>query len=277
MSLGRLGMRLATCRALRDATLAEGRVFDSAVDPLDLTVATDRQPILIVTTDDHETEEVKGRDLMGPQTACDLVIEAAIGSRVEVTGPDGEGGETTIEIPHTDEGMELMLDLMEHQVVAALTQEQTDWSRVWLKLVPRVSRRLSRRGATVEKGVRFAARQLVLTCDLIEAPAPGAAIAEGSSWHDLLTVMEADDALASFAGVLRAEIEGKPLTDWRRAAIMLGIHRSTANALGIGPILDLDDDPETLEEAIVSGSDTEVTVDQDMLDAQGMGEDGEDA
>ena len=45
--------------------------------------------------------------------------------------------------------------------MAALIRERTPWSRVWMKLVPRVSRRLSRRGASVEKGVRFAARQIV--------------------------------------------------------------------------------------------------------------------
>ena len=166
MSLSRLAMRVAAARALKGATLAEARVFDSAVDPIDQTIAETRQPILIVTTDDHEVE-VTGRDLGHGNISCDLVIEAAIASRVELNTPDGDGGEVTIAIPHTDEGMELALDVMEHQVMAALTRERSDWSRVWMKLVPRVSRRLSRRGASVEKGVRFAARQIVLTCDLI--------------------------------------------------------------------------------------------------------------
>ena len=33
----------------------------------------------------------------------------------------------------------------------ALIRERTPWSRVWMNLVPRISRRLSRRGASVEK------------------------------------------------------------------------------------------------------------------------------
>jgi len=186
MSLSRLAMRIAAARALRGATLEEARVHDSAIAPIDQTIAEERQPILIVTTDDHELE-VTGRDLFHGNVSCDLVIEAAIAARVEVAGE-----ESVITIPHTNEGMELALDLMEHQVMAALTRERSDWSRVWMKLVPRISRRLSRRGASVEKGVRFAARQIVLTCDLIEPPTDGAVIAEGTAWADLLSVMEED-------------------------------------------------------------------------------------
>ena len=247
MSLARLAMRIAAARALRGATLAEGRVHDSAIAPIDQTIAEERQPILIVTTDDHEME-VTGRDLFHGNVSCDLVIEAAIAARVEVAGE-----ESVITIPHTDEGMELALDLMEHQVMAALIRGRTPWSRVWMKLVPRISRRLSRRGASVEKGVRFAARQIVLTCDLIEAPTDGAAVAEGAAWYDLLGVMDADTDLAPIAQMLRVEIEGQPLADWHRAANMLGIHLETADAIGLGPVLDLSEDPEVFEEAEITG------------------------
>jgi len=250
MSLARLAMRIAAARALRGSTLAGPRVYDSAIAPIDQTIAEERQPILIVTTDDHEME-VAGRDLFHGNVSCDLVIEAAIAARVEVGG-DGEP-ESIITIPHTDEGMELALDLMEHQVMAALIRERTPWSRVWMKLVPRLSRRLSRRGASVEKGVRFAARQIVLTCDLIEATTDGAAIAAGTAWADLLGVMEEDTDLAPIARMLRSEIEGTPLADWRRAANMLGIQFETANAIGLGPVLDLSEDPEVFEEAEITG------------------------
>jgi len=246
MSFARLAMRIAAARALLGSTLAETRVYDSAIAPIDQTIAEERQPILIVTTDDHALD-VTGRDLFQGSVSCDLVIEVAIAARVEVAG-----GESVITIPHTDEGMELALDLMEHQVMAALTRERSAWSRVWMKLVPRISRRLSRRGASVEKGVRFAARQIVLTCDLIEAPTDGAAVAEGTTWADVLSVMEDDADLEPIARMLRSEIEGTPLADWRRAANMLGIHLETANAIGLGPVLDLSEDPQILEEVEVT-------------------------
>ncbi|MFM8745986.1 MAG: hypothetical protein ACKOED_04885 [Aestuariivirga sp.] len=246
MSLSRLAMRIAAARAVRGATLAEDRVFDSAIDPIDLAIAGNRQPILVVMTDEHEAIPV-GRDLFHADISCDLVIDAAIAARVEI------GGEVSITIPHTDEGMELVLDMMEHQVIAALTRECSGWSRVWMKLVPRVKRRLSRRGASAEGGVRFAARQIVLTCDLIEAPAGGAAIVAGSAWADVLTVMEEDAALKPIADLLRLTIEGAGVAEWKRAANMLGIHKATAKAIGLGPVLDEGADPASVAAVTVTG------------------------
>lgn len=242
MSLARLAMRIAAARALKGATLAGDRVFDSAIDPIDQTIAETRQPILVVMTDDHEAD-ITGRDLTYGDARCDLVVEAAIAARVEIPATDGDGNAMTIAIPHTDEGMELVLDMIEHQVVAALTRERTDWSRVWMKLVPRISKRLSRRGASAENGVRFAARQIVITCDLIEPPVAGADIQSGTTWDDVLTVMSADEVLVPVANMLRAEIEGEPASDWQRAANSLGITLNTAEDLGIGGVLDEDGHP----------------------------------
>lgn len=253
MSLSRLAMRIAAARALKGATLAEARVFDSAIDPIDQTIAETRAPVLIVTTDDYEVDTI-GRDLMHGNTRCELVIEAAIASRVEVSG------DVSLSIPHTDEGMEIVLDLIEHQVMAALTRERTAWSRVWMKLVPRIHKRSSRRGASVEHGVRFAARQIVLSCDLIEAPTDGAPIMSGSAWEDVLDLMGEDEALSAIADLLRSTIEGQPLADWRRAANMLGVHLTTTDAIGIGPILDRTADPEALEEILVAGDPSDLVV-----------------
>jgi len=262
MSLARLAMRVAAARAVKGVTLAEDRVFDSAIDPIDLTIAENRSPILIVMTDEHETLPV-GRDLFHADVSCDLIIEAAIASRVEIEG------EASITIPHTDEGMELVLDMMEHQVIAALTRERSGWSRVWMKLVPRVKRRLSRRGASAEGGVRFAARQIVLSCDLIEAPTDGAAIVAGSTWADVLAVMEADEALEPIADLLRLTIEGAEVAEWKRAANMLGIHQATANAIGLGPVLDEGDDPAEVEVMVVTG-DISATLDDEAATEQGF-------
>jgi hypothetical protein len=238
MSLTRLVMRLAAARALLDRTLAGPRVFDSAVDPIDQTIAETRQPLIVVTTDEHALD-VTGRDLNSGAHRCDLVIEIAIASRVEVPATDDEGGQITIAIPHTDEGMELTLDIMEHQVARALNRDDNAWSRVWMMLVPRITRSLSRRGASAENGVRFAARQLVLTCDLVDTPVAGGTIAPNSAWGEVLSLMEADPDLASIAGLLRAETEGTPLADWRRAAEALGIPLEVADQIGIGPVMDL--------------------------------------
>ena len=91
------------------------------------------------------------------------------------------------------------------------------------------------------------------TCDLIEAPADGAAVAAGTAWADLLSVLEEDADLAPIARMLRSEIEGAPLADWRRAANIMGIHLKTADAIGLGPVLDLSEDPQIFEEAEITG------------------------
>lgn len=252
MSLTRLVMRIAAAHAVRDRTLAGPRVFDSAVDPIDQTIAEHRQPLIVVTTDEHALD-LTGRDLGSGHHACDLVIEIAIASKVDVPAADGQGGQITIAIPHTDEGMELTLDIMEHQIAAALMTDDGAWSRAWMMLVPRVTRRLSRRGASAENGVRFAARQIVLTCDLVDTPVAGGTIAPNTAWGNILALMAADPDLARIAGLLRTEIEGNPRVDWRRAAAELGITRESADQIGIGPVLDLEDDPEALEQVTIDG------------------------
>jgi hypothetical protein len=115
-------MRLAAARALRDRTLARARMFDSAVDPIDQTIAENRQPLLVLTTDEHEAD-ITGRDLAGHAQRCDLIIELAIAARVEVPARDDQGSQITMAIPHTDEGIELTLDMMEHQVVSTLMRD----------------------------------------------------------------------------------------------------------------------------------------------------------
>ncbi len=82
----------------------------------------------------------------------------------------------------------------------------------------------------------------------------------GSTWEDMLAVMAEDEALSPISDLLRATIEGQPLADWRRAANMLGIHLATADAIGIGPILDPAADPEALGEIRITGGPSDVVL-----------------
>lgn len=273
MSLPRLAMRLAASRALLNRTLAGARVFDSAVDPIDQTIADTRQPILVLTTDEHEVE-LTGRALGSGITRCELVIEMAIAARVEVPARDGLGEQITIAIPHTDEGMELTLDIMEHQVLSVLNRDDNAWSRLWMKLVPRVTRRLSRRGASSENGVRFAARQLVLACDLVDEPVPGSSLVAGTAWGDVLAAMDADQVLAPIAGMLRAEIAGNPLPEWEQAAQTLGVPLEVINQLGFLPVLDQDGNPVPIAAVEMDEEGNRETIlDEEMALAEG-GPDG---
>ena len=81
--------------------------------------------------------------------------------------------------------------------------------------------------------------------------------------------MEADEALEPIAALLRLAIEGAEVAEWKRAANMLGIHQATANAIGLGPVLDEGDDPAGVEVMAVTG-DISATLDEDAATEQGF-------
>lgn len=235
MSLTRFAVRLCAARALRGSTMAEDRVFQSVIDPLDTKVAANLAPTLIVNTDDHSCD-TEGRDLTGGEERLDLVIECTIAARVTTTGQDGEGEITTVEIPAHDTGMDLTLDIVEHQVVRALVRGGGDWGALWRRFVLRVHTRKSRRGADTS-GVRYAARQLVITCDAISDPVGGEDISPGTVWGDLLALMDADPSLSPVASLIRGQIIGSgDNPDWTRSAAMLGVNADIIQDIGHGPI-----------------------------------------
>lgn len=258
MSIIRLAVRIAAVHALRDATLAEGRVYDSSTTPLEATLREQPQPFLMVTTDAHE-RSVTERDLGHGEDTLELVIEAAIASRVTVQMPDGSAV-PSITIPNTDAGMELTLDLIEAQVGRALQYQGTEWSRVFGLLVPRITRRLSRRGASAEDGLRFAARQIVLTCDPLADPVPGEALPPGGAWAAFLAAVEADADLAALAPVLRLHIEGAAAPTWQGIAALLGSSMTTVDAIGLAPL-------------VLSNAGAAVEVEQITAEPEGPGDD----
>lgn len=242
MSLTRLAVRIAAVQALRGSTLAEGRVYDSSTSPLDAVLQEQPLPFLMVTTDSHE-RAVTGLDLSHGDDGLDLVIETAIASRVVIPAiAPGDTEAVEITIPNTDAGLEFTLDLIEAQVARALTARDTAWSRVFCALVPRIVRRTSRRGASAENGLRFAARQIVLSCDPLADPTPGPegeVARAGSAWALFFDTLEATPELAALSPIFRQEIIGGAAT-WDFIRRSMGISAETVDALGLAPLV-LDD------------------------------------
>ncbi len=233
MSLVALAARIATVRALSGATLAGSRVYDSAIDPIDQTITEDRAPVLVIITEDDEATP-EGRDILNASRQMELVIEVAVASRVAVPNPEAEEDEIqVIEIPHTDAGLEITINLICRQVMRTLLSDQGPWATLWRRIVLAPSKIQSRRGAGSEKGVRFAARQLTITTETLSEP-PTGAVATGF-WADFLAALEGDAQVSGLAPVIRAEIEGPPLPDWRRFLADLGANPVTARAMGFGP------------------------------------------
>jgi hypothetical protein len=230
MSIARTAARIAAVRAITGRTLAGERVADSAIDPIDIAVVDERIPIITVTTDDDVLDELGGRDIQGGTRRVDLVFEAAVATKVEVNG------EVTIVIPQTDFGIEMSLDIIEQQIERALFASETDWSRCFMRLVPRIFRRTSRRGAGSRKGARFAARQIVYSIDIIACPQPGVPLVPGLPYDDLLALMAATPDLEPFSRLMRSIIEGDPLSDWHATIAQAGLLPSEARAIGIMPV-----------------------------------------
>lgn len=236
MGLTRMVSRIAAVRALTGRTIAEGRVFDSTIQPIDVIAKGERYPVIVITTD-NETSEITGRDLTGGTEDTEFVVEIAVTQGVTVTS-----GEVTLEVPTTDNGLERLLDILEFQVKVGLLREATGWSRAWKLLVPSISRTLSRRGATSEDGVRFAARQIVINCQMIGIPPEGEELRDDDAWEVVLGLMEADEHLAGTGALVRSLLVGRgaALPDWQRQADALGILHEASRKIGLGPVFDED-------------------------------------
>lgn len=235
MSLVRFAVRQCAARSLRGATLAEGRVWQSVIDPISAKVSSERAPVLIVNTDDHK-QDGAGRDITGGDAQLELVIEAAIAAKVTTTGRDGDGDEVAVTIIEADSGLDLTLDILEHQVIRAMIRPGV-WPDLLRRFVPKVHSRTSRRGADAQ-GTRWAARQIVFTCDTLAEPVGGEALAPGAVWGDFIAAMESEPELSVIAPLIRGVIEGDA-DDWARSAAMLGIGQETD--IGAAPFIRDDD------------------------------------
>jgi hypothetical protein len=269
MSMTRLAVRLAAVQALLGATLAEGRVYDSDTTPID--AALDKQPLpfLMVTTETHQ-RDITGLDLTHGNDSLELVVVVAIAASVSVEAPDGSST-VQIVIPATDAGLELTLDLVEAQIARALTSRLTEWSRVFCGMVPRITGRMSQRGASAEEGIKFAARQIIFTCDCLADPVPGEALPDAGSWAAFMAAMEASE-LAPLAPLIRAQIEGAETLDWVRISQMLGISDEAMDGIGLAPaVLSVGGDPVQMDEVVVvpeEGADMALT--EEAADEQGV-------
>lgn len=232
MALTSLFVRLATVYALRGGTLVGDRVLDSAIVPIDQRAKAEREPALVVYSDDFAVDQIEGRDLLTGERSLQITIEAVVADQAE---REVEGvTEVVVTIPETDEGLELQLNLIERQILRRLQADANPWSEIWRALVLKVRKFESRRGAGQGDGVRFAARQLVLT--LVPLAEPGFGAAPQGAWRLCLDQIAAEPDLAGLAELLEAEFAGEPLVDWRVAQGLLGLSREGVAGMGVSPV-----------------------------------------
>jgi hypothetical protein len=171
MSLNRLLLRSLAIAAitqqpddLRPPTLAEDRVYDSRLDPLEFTADNSEIPCVIVYTDDDESD-LQNRGMGdGPRRRhVELRVEIVLGSCSESV--IDEQAQLVYVVPTTDSQLEARLDMFEQQVKWALmdlpNRRYTNAFRGFVIRVEKISSHVQRD----ETGNnRVAARRLHLTC-----------------------------------------------------------------------------------------------------------------
>ena len=200
--LGRIALRMAIVEALRGNTLVGQNVLDSEIGALDVgadgTVVTDQEkPFISVYTETSKQEGENpggGADLRSLHIsgATDIVLE--FGVTAAMVDRDDENGSATViglQIPATDANLEFMLDVIERQIVNALTDPRNAWAEIF-RSMHATSLKVDRRRTSSAETTKIAARQLVITVDLLPDPVYGEPVASTSAWARFFAKLAAD-------------------------------------------------------------------------------------
>lgn len=166
MSLARTALRLVAIEALKGATMAGGRVFDSRMDDLSPDAFTgDELPTALVFTD-QDAGDAFSKQNGGPpfNRQTELTIELGMTQRVRTEEEEGADPQYLILYPNTDARLEAALDLFEFQVLRRL-QYADDALPILFRRFWRITKYECHRQVFDESGVKVACRMLTLVCN----------------------------------------------------------------------------------------------------------------
>jgi hypothetical protein len=243
-----LVMRTALKQLLLGNTLAEGRVFDSAIAPVDQ--IAESLPFVAVSTEDAEYTDIGAFDLMSGNREVHLVIEIACATTTPVT-IDGNSA-TTISIPETDAALEATIDFLSRQIFRLMTAGSGTWFDIFRSVCLTVDQVSVKRGVSDKNGSRFAARQFVLQAQVISEPEVGAD--PSGVWARAVEAMAQEPELANLAQIMEQLIKGEEIPEWPQFAAAVGLLPEAASMINLGPIdpdlggADTSDDPALVTE-----------------------------
>lgn len=224
MSFAKLPLRIATVLALRGKTWVGDAVFDSSILPLETRIAdSGGLPFIVVYTDDSHADVSAGCDLTGGVATVDLIIHAAVATEYRA---DAAG--TVVMVARSDAGFEAQLDVIEAQITRALQRGDDGWCELWRAFATGRTSIRTRRGGVARKGARFAAREMVLTVNVVPDPA---GTGDEYPWSLAIDRFAAEPDTADLAQVLRAFVAPDDAPEWRRIYRTLGLDAATARSL----------------------------------------------
>ena len=245
MSLVGLAIRIALTQAIRGRTIAEDRVYDSAIETLDQMAKGEARPLVIVSVDDAEGGSMGDCASLMAADRMNILIELASAGPVEIEGEDGAEADTQVATESTSQASEMTLDVLWRQISRVLLTPVGDpWADLWRSLCTVTAVEL-KRGGSADAGVRFASRFYLVTVNPMADPDFG--VAPSAVWRDLIEALDAA-GLSGVAEIIRAEItDPDGLADWRQIQARLGIATEAVTGLGITPPYDGDpEDPDPI-------------------------------
>lgn len=236
MSIVRMLTRVTAVAALRGQTWADKRVYDSDNTPLSQALMLDAggKPYIVVYTDADNRNDVSGTDLAGAQRELSLVLEIGVATKVK-----GKTGNIELQTPLTDEGMEIALDMVEEQALAALFgSPQNDWADLMKRLVLRIVRLTGQRGASSDRDRRWAARQLGIVCDVVADLPPGVPVPHD---HPISLFIETaqkhpEAGVDHIADICDALVKRDVAPQWEQVQALAGLSRLELRAIGLAPL-----------------------------------------
>lgn len=168
MTLARTALRFAAIAALKGATIAEGRVYDSRVDDFSPeTFPGDAHPTIIILTDEDEGEALSAQNGGPPmRRTVSLVMEFAMVQGLYLPVGDSDNGDSEFVpgYPATDAEHEVSLDLLEFQIKQRLADDLSALPRLFRSFT-RVWKSDCHRQVADDSGVKIAARILTWECE----------------------------------------------------------------------------------------------------------------
>lgn len=235
-------IRLCALAALRHGpTLAGMRWFDSDNSPLLEVMKEEKDsPYGVVYTDDDVRTDVMGMDIGASVRTLGLILEVGVASKIMIRPEDEEEEIPALELPATDEAMELGLDLMEYQAIRALWQDPYNpWGALLRSMVLSIRRAPSIRGAQAGQGGRFAMRQITFQLgNVISDPFPGVLLDGTSPIKQFIDAAKVNTTLSIKTAAIYLEtfIETVANPEWRQLQAMLGLTEQGIRGSGAGPL-----------------------------------------
>jgi len=233
-------VRHCLVKVLAGRTLCGDNVHDSLIGGIRidrdgrLDISEDeKRPFISVFTDRSDKKDNSLRE-MGDAGLTEVVIEWGISTAMGEIDPDT--GETCLVpgLAATDAALEAIVDLIEHQVMVALSGDGI-WAERWKNLCAGGIARIERyRTDQSAHSARLAARQVRLTCCLVEEPVSGEFDAD---WLAILDDMAAggDCDTCTTAKIVR-DFLTRTVSDGKEARHRHGYSEAEWAALGHAPV-----------------------------------------